>query len=50
VSLEFEFLDAQGATVYTGTADIPAMQPGGQEQFQVQIPQAGAVAWRYRRR
>ena len=50
VSLEFEFLDAQGATLYTGTADIPAMQPGGQEQFQVQIPQAGAVAWRYRRR
>ncbi len=50
VSLEFEFLDAQGATLYTGSADIPAMQPGGQDQFQIQLPQAGAVAWRYRRR
>ncbi len=50
VSLEFEFLDAQGATLYTGSADIPAMQPGGQDQFQIQLPRAGAVAWRYRRR
>ena len=50
VSLEFEFLDAQGATLYTGSADIPAMQPGGQDEFQIQLPQAGAVAWRYRRR
>ncbi len=50
VSLEFEFLDAQGATLYTGSVDIPAMQPGGREQFQIQLPQAGAVAWRYRRR
>lgn len=50
VSLEFEFLDAQGATLYTGSADIPAMEPGGQDQFRIQLPQAGAVAWRYRRR
>ncbi len=50
VTLEFEFLDAQGATLYTGSADIPARQPGGQEQFQIQLPQTGAVAWRYRRR
>ncbi len=50
VSLEFEFLDARGSTLYTGSADIPAMQPGGQEQFQIQVPQTGAVAWRYRRR
>ncbi len=50
VSLEFEFLDAQGATLYTGSADIPAMQPEGQEQFRIQLAQTGAVAWRYRRR
>ena len=50
VSLEFEFLDAQGETLYTGSADIPAMQPGGQNQFQIQLPQGGAVAWRYRPR
>jgi len=50
VSLDFEFLDARGSTLYTGSADIPAMQPGGQEQFQIQVPQMGAVAWRYRRR
>ncbi len=50
VSLAFEFLDAQGATLYTGSADIPAMQPEGQEQFRIQLAQTGAVAWRYRRR
>ncbi len=50
VSLAFEFLDAQGVTLYAGNADIPAMQPGAQEQFQLQLPQSGAVAWRYRRR
>ena len=50
VSLKFEFLDAQGATLYTGSADIPAMQPGEQNQFEIQLPQAGAVAWRYRPR
>ncbi len=50
VSLDFEFLDAQGATLYTGSADIAAMQPGGREQFRIQLPETGAVAWRYRRR
>lgn len=46
--LTFEFLDARGEVQGTQTADIPAIAPGGNNQFQVHVNGKGLTGWRYR--
>ncbi len=46
--LTFEFLDAQGAVQGTATMDIPALPPGGNQEFAARGSGKGIVGWRYR--
>ncbi|HTY04923.1 MAG TPA: hypothetical protein VMC86_00245 [Gemmatimonadales bacterium] len=45
----FEFLDGAGKVVASQTTDVPALDAGGNQPFQVQVIGAGIVAWRYKR-
>jgi tetratricopeptide (TPR) repeat protein len=49
MTLEFSFIDEDGAVIATATAEIPALARGGREALAVETDQSGAVAWRYRR-
>jgi tetratricopeptide (TPR) repeat protein len=44
-----EFLDVQGAPVGSQGVDIPALDPGGNHQFQARGSGTAIVGWRYRR-
>jgi len=46
--LMFEFLDAQGTVQGTQTVEIPALQPGGNQEFTARSSGKGIVGWRYR--
>ena len=46
--LMFEFLDAQGTVQGTQTVEIPALQPGGYQEFTARSSGKGIVGWRYR--
>ena len=43
-----DLLDARGMAVTSQTVDVPALQPGGSQQFQVKGAGRGIVGWRYR--
>ena len=47
--LTFEFLDALGAPRATQATDIPALPPGGNQQFEIRVTGKGILGWRYRR-
>jgi tetratricopeptide (TPR) repeat protein len=49
LKIVFEFLNGSGAVVATQTADIPAIDPGGNRAFQLQAQGAGIVGWRYKK-
>lgn len=46
--ITFEFLDAQGTVQGTQTVEIPALQPGGNQEFTARSSGKGIVGWRYR--
>lgn len=46
--LVFEFLDGHGKVIATETEPVPAIDPSGNQPFQIQVIGAGIVAWRYR--
>jgi Flp pilus assembly protein TadD len=46
--ITFEFLDAQGGVQGTQTVEIPALQPGGNQEFAARSGGSGIVGWRYR--
>ena len=46
--LTVEFLDASGTVLGSQAVDIPAVPPGGSQQFQARTTAKGAVGWRYR--
>jgi len=46
--LVFDFLDARGNVVGSQTADVPAIDPSGNQPFQLQVIGSGIVAWRYK--
>ncbi|MDH3289867.1 MAG: FxLYD domain-containing protein [Gemmatimonadota bacterium] len=48
-TLLFEFLDASGGVVASGSAEIPALEPRRRHAFSVRAEVSGAAAWRYRR-
>jgi tetratricopeptide (TPR) repeat protein len=47
--ITFEFLDAQGAVQGSQAVEIPALQPGGNQEFAARGSGRGIVGWRYRR-
>jgi len=47
--LGFELLNAQGAVVATQSVDVPALQPGTNQQFNIKGAGQGIVAWRYKK-
>jgi len=46
--ITFEFLDVHGAVQGTQTVEIPALQPGGNQEFAARSAGSGIVGWRYR--
>ncbi|HWZ29352.1 MAG TPA: tetratricopeptide repeat protein [Gemmatimonadales bacterium] len=44
----FEFLDGHGKVIGTQTQPVPAIDPSGNQQFQIQVIGANIVAWRYK--
>jgi len=46
--ITFEFLDAQGAVQGSQTVEIPALPPGGNQEFAARSSGSGIVGWRYR--
>jgi predicted Zn-dependent protease len=46
--ITFEFLDAQGAVQGAQTVEIPALQPGGNQEFAARSSGSGIIGWRYR--
>ena len=48
LKLGFDFLDGKGAVVVSQTVEVPAVEPGGNYQFQTKAIGAGIVAWRYK--
>jgi len=46
--MTFEFLDAQGAVQGSQTVEIPAIQPGSNQEFTARSAGRGIVGWRYR--
>ncbi len=48
LKLTFDFLDAKGAPVSSQTVDVPAIEAGGNYQFQAKAIGTGIVAWRYK--
>jgi Flp pilus assembly protein TadD len=46
--ITLEFLDAQGTGQGSEAVEIPALQPGGNQQFQVRGSGKAIVGWRYR--
>ena len=46
--ITFELLDAQGTVQGTQTVEIPALQPGGNQEFTARSSGKGIVGWRYR--
>jgi tetratricopeptide (TPR) repeat protein len=48
LKLTFDFLDAKGAPVSSQTVDVPAVEAGGNYQFQAKAIGTGIVAWRYK--
>jgi tetratricopeptide (TPR) repeat protein len=49
LSLMFEFLDAEGAVVFSMPVTIPALERGARAPLAVRVDRGGAVSWRYRR-
>jgi len=47
--LGFELLNTQGAVVTTQSVDVPALQPGTNQQFTFKAAGQGIVAWRYKK-
>jgi tetratricopeptide (TPR) repeat protein len=47
--LVFEFLDDEGAVLFTSTVSVPALEPKGRAPISVRVDQKGAMSWRYRR-
>ncbi len=43
-----DLLDARGTAFVSQAVDVPALQPGGSQQFQVKGTGRGIVGWRYR--
>ncbi|HMA40106.1 MAG TPA: tetratricopeptide repeat protein [Gemmatimonadales bacterium] len=43
-----DLLDARGTAVTSQAVDVPALPPGGSQQFQVKGAGRGIVGWRYR--
>ena len=50
VAMTVEFLDAKGAVVATGDAQVPALQEGANHEIKVAGQGAGISAWRYKRK
>jgi tetratricopeptide (TPR) repeat protein len=48
LKLTFDFLDGKGAVIASQTVDVPAIDAGGNYQFQTKAIGAGIVAWRYK--
>jgi hypothetical protein len=48
LKIAFDFLDAKGAPVSSQTVDVPAIEAGGNYQFQAKAIGTGIVAWRYK--
>jgi tetratricopeptide (TPR) repeat protein len=48
LKLTFDFLDAKGEPVASQTVDVPAIDAGGNYQFQSKAIGAGIAAWRYK--
>jgi tetratricopeptide (TPR) repeat protein len=46
--ITFEFLDAQGIVQGTQTVEIPALQPGSNQEFTARGSGRGVAGWRYR--
>jgi len=46
--ITFGFLEAQGAMQGSQTVEIPALQPGGNQEFAARSSGRGIVGWRYR--
>ena len=46
--IQVELLDARGTVVATQAVDVPALQPGSTQQFQVRGAGRSIVGWRYR--
>ncbi len=44
----FEFLDAEGAVQGNQVVEIPAIQPGGNQEFTARVGGRAIVGWRYR--
>ena len=49
IKLGFELLNAQGSVVVTQSVDVPALQPGTNQQFSFKAAGPGIVAWRYKK-
>ena len=49
MDLVFEFLDGDGAVLFTSTVSVPPLEPKGRAPISVRVDQVGAVSWRYRR-
>jgi len=47
--LGFELLNAQGDVVVTQSVDVPALEPGTNQQFTFKAAGPGIVAWRYKK-
>ncbi|HEY6853688.1 MAG TPA: tetratricopeptide repeat protein, partial [Gemmatimonadales bacterium] len=48
LKITFDFLDGKGAPVSSQTVDVPAIDAGGNYQFQAKAIGTGIVAWRYK--
>jgi Tfp pilus assembly protein PilF len=48
IKLTFDFLDAKGAVVASQTVEVPAIDAGGNYQFQTKAIGVGIAAWRYK--
>jgi tetratricopeptide (TPR) repeat protein len=46
--ITFEFLDVKGVVQGSQTVEIPALQPGGNQEFSARSSGSGIVGWRYR--
>jgi tetratricopeptide (TPR) repeat protein len=50
VAITVEFLDAKGAVVASGDAQVPALQEGASHEIKVAGQGAGITAWRYKQK
>jgi tetratricopeptide (TPR) repeat protein len=49
ITLLFEFLDGEGAVMFSTPVAIPALDPGARAPVAARVDRGGAVSWRYRR-